>query len=115
MKQKVILFLIGIVLGGLVAGWLVSSSWKKQFEIDYCTDLLGLVNTASEIRFSRHADLGTYIESKLPMYVTVVDREFGQSEAAVSALTGVKNFYMMHSLPVPVEIKPILDALPAQP
>lgn len=116
MKIKLFLsVLAGFVLGVIATGFVVKQTTVKVFENQYLASVMDQANVALHIRAGKQMTLLTNIETALPSYVLAVDHEFRGHDGSTNALWMVKAYYERNAIPVPPEIKGILDSLPPKP
>lgn len=105
----------GLIVGVLVMWVLVARTTGRVFADQYLISVMDQVNVALHIRADKQKELLTNIESSLPNYVLTVDREFRSFPGSTNALWMARAYYERNQIAVPVEIRSILDSLPAQP
>ena len=72
-------------------------------------------NVALHIRAGKQMALLTSIETNLPTYVLLVDQSLRGHAGSTNALWMVKAYYERSKIPIPSEIRNILDSLPPKP
>lgn len=116
MKTKVFLsILAGFVLGVLAMWFVVKQTTVKVFANQYLIGVMDQANVALHIRAGKQMELLTNIEAALPSYALAIDDGFRGHAGSTNALWMVKAYYERNGIPIPPEIKGILDSLPPKP
>ena len=117
-KLKVIgLIAIGFVIGAVIATGFISWQYFKVFRSQYYSGIMSNTNTAYMISAGREEDLLKNIEINTRQCVLASNAWQWQhdSENRLHTLWQIQRYYQKFDLPVPVDIKPTLDALPPRP
>jgi hypothetical protein len=116
MKIKVILAALGGLVVGVVAMWfLVARTTGQVFANQYLIAVMDQANVALHIRAGKEGELLKTIEAGLPLYVLAVERDFRDHPGSTNALWMVRAYYKRNNIPVPSEIRHVLESLPPQP
>ena len=108
-----VIFIAGLAIG-LLAGLLVPRPqlWS-EFSDQYAFDVVEQVTLASELRAGQHNQIRERIEAKLPAYVLALHRNPRmRSSQTVDPLSVIKSYYTNHQVPIPDEIRAILNEVP---
>ena len=107
------IFIAGLAIGFL-SGLLVPRTqlWSEVSD-QYAFDVVEQVTLASELRAGQHDQIRDRIESMLPAYVLALHRNPRmRSSQTVDPLSIVKSYYTNHQVPIPDEIRAILNEVP---
>jgi hypothetical protein len=116
MKIKLLLsVLAGFLLGVLAMWFLVKQTTVKVFANQFVMSVMNEANVGLHLRAGKQQELLKQIEDTLPTSVLAVDRDFRGNAAATNALWMVKAYYERNQIPIPAEIKSILESLPQKP
>ncbi len=119
-KHKTILLLFaGFVLGLIVGGLFMAYAYQKNFvSLFYGTSLTEMAVDAYQLRQGKCEHVLDRKEKALPAITLTYNqifRKFRDEKSANTPLWAVERYYEDFSIPVPREIKPILDSLPPRP
>ena len=104
-----------IVAGAVVAGGLVAWRYLEVFKDKYYMGILSNANTVHMIRAGDQQELIKTVEANLRQCVLSADALYGDDEGRLGAFWHLQWYYDKFELPVPDDIKPILDRLPPRP
>ncbi|MGV3774412.1 MAG: hypothetical protein ACO1QB_16040 [Verrucomicrobiales bacterium] len=112
--------LLAAMLAGLLVGiasmyFMVAKTTARAFDGLYLAGVMDQAVVALHIQAGTADQLLSNIERSLPGYVEAVHREFRTHPNSTNALWMIKAFYLRNEIPIPSEIKSILDSLPQKP
>ncbi|NIA07419.1 MAG: hypothetical protein GWP14_07270 [Actinobacteria bacterium] len=109
------LIILGFVAGAVLAGGFVAWSYFQLFKRQYYDGILSNANTAYMIRAGREKDLLKGIEDNMQQCVVAADAMWGENKTRLAAFWLVQRYYEKFDLPIPEDVRPILDGLPPRP
>lgn len=108
-----VLFSAGLAIGFLFALLVPWPQTWNQFSEQYAFDVIEQVMLASDLHAGKHDQIRQRIESQIPGYVLALHRDPGlRSSQLADPLVVIKTYYFKHQIPIPVEIRAILDEVP---
>ncbi len=110
-----LLVVIGFVVGAAVAGSLVAWRYFQMLKWQHYSCIHSNANIVHLARAGCRQELIRSIESSLRQYVLSADAMYGDDEERLAAFWHLQWYYEKFDLPVPQDIKPILDRLPPRP
>ena len=119
MRQSLLIisiFAIGIGFGFVAALLLPLPPTMKQFAEQYTIRVFEQAELARELKKGKHIEIGDQIEKRFPEWAITIhnDRTFQNSPMGVEALQHIKRYYTENSIPIPEEIRLILNDLPEE-
>jgi len=109
------LIVVGFLTGSILVGGLVAWRYFQMFKQQYYTGILSNTNTAYMIRADLKEELLKNIEGNIQQCIVSADSMWGKDENRLDAFWYVQRYYEKYKLPIPDNIKSILDALPPDP
>ncbi len=114
MRQRFLDLLVGLAVGGLVGGSLISVRWQDLMghtylvhTADQATVLLALARGEAELVRQR-------IQKALPIYVETIEQQFSQRPERCWVLWQVRKAYEAAGESFPESIRPALVGLPPE-
>lgn len=115
-KLKTIgLIAIGFLMGSVLAGGLMAWNYSRIFKQQYYNGILSNANTAYMIRADAQEELLKNIEGNIQQCLVSADLRWRNDKNRLDAFWYVQRYYEKYKLPIPANIKSILDALPPHP
>jgi hypothetical protein len=109
------LFTAGFVLGAIIFGGLIAWGYSRMFRDQYYIGILNNTDTAFMIRADRQEQLLKNTETNIRQCVVSADSLWKTDEGRFPAFWYVQRYYQKFDLPVPEDIRSILDSLPPRP
>ncbi|MHC4706017.1 MAG: hypothetical protein ACYS8I_02880 [Planctomycetota bacterium] len=113
--RSCVFLVVAFVAGALVAGGLVAWRYLEMFKHQYYSGILSNANTVHMVRAGHQQELIKTVEANLRQCVLSADALYGDDEGRLGAFWHLQWYYEKFELPVPDDIKPILDRLPPRP
>ena len=109
------LIILGFIAGAILAGGFIAWRYFQVFKHQYYGGILSNANTVYMIRAGREKDLLKNSEASIQQCVVAANALWGNDENRLSAFWLVQRYYEKFDLPIPEDIRPILDRLPPRP
>lgn len=114
MGKRFLDLLVGLALGGLVGGSLVSVRWQEAMAQTYLLHTADQAVVAAGIARGEQDALSRRIFEALPSYVQTIESQFSGRPERCWTLWQVRKAYEAAARPVPAELQPILSGLPPE-
>jgi len=111
-SRYLLVFVAGLLIGGVSAGMFVASNWKRHFRDSYLMGVAGQAYAAGEIYAGRSKQLADRIRGNLPGYVHALEDHFPGGQGRNGTYWMVSDVYKLSETEVPTDLKPILASLP---
>ncbi|MHC4389219.1 MAG: hypothetical protein ACYS8I_07175 [Planctomycetota bacterium] len=113
--RSCVLLVVAFVAGAIVASGLVAWRYLEMFKHECYSGILHNANTVHLVRAGHQQELIKTVEAHLRQCVLSADALYGDDERRLKAFWHLQWYYEKFELPVPHDIKPILDRLPPRP
>jgi len=109
-----LVFVVGVVVGGLASAFAVSKHWQRSYAEFYAIGVQGQAFTAIQIHRGKEQDLFRGAMESLPAYVLAITGALPETDATQPTLELVREAYAVTDLPIPTEIQSIIRTLPEE-
>ncbi len=113
--KPALLILAGCLLGSLFTGALLVVHYGTFFQEQYYLGILDNTNVAYLIRAGRQEELLRNIDANLTECVLAADKLYGSDQKRLPTFWFIQRYYQTYDIPIPEQIAPILQSLPARP
>ena len=113
--KPALLILAGCLLGSLLTGGLLLFHYASSFKAQYYLGILDNANVAYLIRAGRQEELLRNIDANLTECVVTADKLYGSDQKRLPSFWFIQRYYETFEIPIPQQIAPILQSLPARP
>lgn len=110
MKRQYLFGVGGFLIGGLVGlglAFLLGVETWQQFPDRYTITALENIQVANKIRAGQENDVVQNIDTQLPVWLRAIvgDDEIRRSSAGEAVLWHARDYYAIHSIPIPEDLK----------
>lgn len=109
------LVLAGFIAGGVCVGGLLGWRFGAWHRDQYYDRLLSIANTAHMVRANRQKELLETIDFNIRQCIVSADSLWGDVDERLFTLWFIEKYYKENNLPIPEDVRPILDRLPPPP
>jgi hypothetical protein len=104
--------LVGVVIGASTTYSARTHPYQNMAVNQYISHVIYDTDNARVLRLGNARGVNQRIEMTLPRYALTIDQQYRDHPMATTALQNIRRYYETNNIPIPTDIKPILNRVP---